>query len=157
MVEQHKEVLLMYLKNQEELCQLVGNEKDREAIKQKLKTLGTFLQRSETSIQGILDPLKEESRKKTTNPTNSLALYLNAKENEKERIISCFIKLFKTYKFERKLKVKEYIKLIQEMFPSIIDFSGRKVKWMLKFHINFIEDGQLVDHAKLVEFIENEK
>ena len=88
MIEQHKEVLLMYLQNQEEISQLVGNEKDRELIKQKLKTLGTFLQRSETSIQGIIDPLKEESRKKVFNPTNSLALYLNARENEKERIVS---------------------------------------------------------------------
>ena len=97
------------------------------------------------------------ANQKYNDPKDALLLYLNAKENEKERIISWFLKIFDLFTFNRKYKVKEYIKMCNQVWPAIMYFSGRKIKTLLKFHTNWLEEGNYVEHRQLVEFVMNEK
>lgn len=47
--------------------------------------------------------------------------------------------------------------MCNQVCPAIVYFSGKKIKAVLKFHTNVFDDASYVNHANLLQFIENEK
>ncbi|CAI2366109.1 unnamed protein product [Moneuplotes crassus] len=53
--------------------------------------------------------------------------------------------------------MNQYTKLINSLYPSVMDFSGKKVKSVLKFHLKFNSKENIVNETGLREFIQREK
>ena len=87
--------------------------------------------------------------------------YMNARANEKEKIVNLFSRLFREFHFNKKEDKDLILRHIRKLYPSALYLSGKKIDNLLKAfatsNLNLVRGKILVNIPRLKEFVKGQK